>query len=134
MLSTVRQTGFSLIELMIAVVIAAIIAAIAVPTYQEHLRRGKRAAAQAEMMDIANRQHQFFPSNRAYASKSALEATGYALPTEVANTYAYNITIGSGTVPSFLITMTPTGNQAGTGEPALTLNNQGVKTPAEKWQ
>ncbi|WP_269469647.1 type IV pilin protein [Aromatoleum toluolicum] len=121
-----------MIELMITVAIIAILAAVALPNYQQYVIRGKRAAAQAEMMDIANRQQQFLLANRAYASKASLEASGYALPTEVSTNYSYTITVGTGAVPSFTITFTPTGGQASDG--ALTLNSEGVKTPAGKWK
>lgn len=131
---TTRPTdrGFTLIELMVTVAIIAILAAVALPNYQQYVIRSKRAAAQAEMMDIANRQQQFLLANRNYASKTALEASGYSLPTEVSSSYTYAITVGTGTVPSFTITFTATGGQASDG--SLTLNSEGVKTPAAKWK
>lgn len=124
--------GFTLIELMITVAIIAILASVAYPSYQQYVMRGKRAAAQAEMMDIANRQQQFLLANRSYASKPALEASGYTLPTEVSANYTYDISIGSGAVPSFTITFTATGSQTSDG--ALGLTSAGVKTPAAKWK
>lgn len=124
--------GFTLIELMIAVAVVAILAAVALPSYQQYVIRGKRAAAQAEMMDIANRQQQFLLANRSYASKATLEASGYALPTEVSAHYTYDIAVGAGAVPSFTITFTATGSQASDGP--LGLTSAGVKTPAAKWK
>ncbi|MNZ23681.1 Fimbrial protein precursor [compost metagenome] len=126
-----RCRGFTLIELMIAVAIVAILAMVAYPSYQQYVIRGNRAAAQAEMMDIANRQQQYLLANRTYASKSELESGGYALSSEVSGNYGYDISLGSGSVPTFTITFTPTGSQASDG--ALTLDSQGVKAPAGKW-
>jgi len=126
-----KQHGFTLIELVITVAVIAILAAIALPSYQQYVIRSKRSAAQAAMMDIANRQQQFLLANRSYADNAALAASGYALPSEVGSNYSYSITLSATTEPGFTLTLTPTGSQASDG--ALSLNNQGVKSPSEKW-
>lgn len=126
-----RFRGFSLIELMIAVAIVAILAAVAYPSYQQHVIRGHRAAAQAQMLDLANRQQQFLLANRAYATKAALESNGYRLPEDVAARYTYDVTLGNGPAPSFVIAFSPIGPQIRDG--VLALNSAGRKTPAEKW-
>jgi len=133
-MSKSKTRGFTLIELMITVAIVAILASVAYPSYQEYIRKGRRAAAQAEMLDIANRQQQYLLINRGYASKTALENGGYALSTDVANYYGYAITVGSGTVPTYSLTFTPSGAQATDGD--LVLNSDGLKTRAgvaSKW-
>lgn len=127
----VSSRGFTLIELMVVAAIVAILAAIAYPSYQQYIIRGKRSAAQAQMMDIANRQQQYLLANRSYASKTQLESGGYVLPSEVSSNYGYSITVGSGTPPTFTITFTPSGAQASDGN--LTLSSDGSKTPAAKW-
>jgi len=128
-----QQQGFTLIEVMIVVVIVGILLVIALPAFQDQVIKGHRAAAQSEMLDIANREHQFLLANRIYANKATLEANGYNFPLEVAARYGYAVTISIATVPTFLITFTPTtaGNQDDDGP--LTLNHLGVKTPAAKW-
>src|SRR6187399_2334602 len=87
-----RGAGFTLIELMITVTIAAILAAVALPSYRQHIVRGKRSSAQAVMMDIAIREQQFLLANRSYANKAALVASGYSVPAEVSENYTWDVT------------------------------------------
>src|SRR5688572_21124688 len=104
-----RRNGFTLIEVMITVVIIAILASIAIPSYQRYVIRAKRSAAQAQMMEIANRQQQFLLANRSYADKTALTASGYSLPADVAANYDYTITLSAeGTPPGFVLTFDST--------------------------
>lgn len=127
-----QARGFTLIELMITVVVVAILAAIAYPSYVQYVTRSKRAAAQSVMLDIANRQQQFFLANRTFASKAALEGSGFALPAEVSRNYSYAITVSAGPPPSFEIAFTATGSEAERlGD--LKLDSTGKRTPADKW-
>ncbi len=65
--------GFSLIELMISMVIVAILAAIAYPSYQQYIERTKRADAMAELEAIGNRLEQYkIDNNRSYLGADAL--------------------------------------------------------------
>lgn len=55
MITTRRLAGFSLIELLAALAIVAILAAIALPSYQDSVRKARRADAKAALNDIAQR-------------------------------------------------------------------------------
>jgi type IV pilus assembly protein PilE len=127
-----NQGGFTLIELMITVVIVAILLAIALPGFQNQVIRGHRAAAQAQMLDIANREQQFLLANRAYANKATMVANGYTLPPKVSAHYEFTVAVGLATIPTFNITFTPTGRQLKDG--ALTLDHLGNKGPVDKWK
>ncbi|MFC7000747.1 type IV pilin protein [Pseudobowmanella zhangzhouensis] len=62
-----KQQGFSLIELMVAVAIVGILVVIAVPSYQDHVRSANRAAAQADLMALAAAMEQHKSVNYSYA-------------------------------------------------------------------
>lgn len=128
-----RNRGFSLIELMVVVVIIGLLAGIGYPAYQQHVVKGKRVAAQAQMMDIANRQQQVMLANRTYASKAELLAAGFSLPNDVAAVYDWDVSVTSSTPPGFTITFTPVAGRSQASDGALTLTSEGVKTPAGKW-
>lgn len=58
--------GFTLVELMIVIVIVAILLTVALPTYQDSMRKGRRADAKAGLMDAANRQERFMLDRSTY--------------------------------------------------------------------
>jgi type IV pilus assembly protein PilE len=63
-----RQRGVTLLELMIVVVIVAIVASIAFPSYTQYIIRAKRNAAKSVILQVADRQEQFFADNKQYAT------------------------------------------------------------------
>lgn len=78
-----REFGFTLIELMIVVAVIAVLAAIALPMYAEHVRKGKRAEAMQALGDLQLREASYRADNPLYGTMDQL--TGSA-----ANTTAYN--------------------------------------------
>ncbi|NQY62387.1 MAG: type IV pilin protein [Alteromonadaceae bacterium] len=68
MKTTNIQQGMTLIELLIVVAIMGILAAVAYPSYTDHVVRSNRAEAQRELTRLANLQEQYFIDHRAYTT------------------------------------------------------------------
>ncbi|MBE9515469.1 MAG: prepilin-type N-terminal cleavage/methylation domain-containing protein [Proteobacteria bacterium] len=66
--STQNANGFTLIELMIVVVIIGVIAAFAIPSYQDSIRKSKRADAKTAISDAAARMEQFYLDRKTYTN------------------------------------------------------------------
>jgi len=62
--------GFTLIELMIALVVAGLLAAIAYPGYQQYVQRGRRADAKGSLVEMAQFMERYYSENNSYASAS----------------------------------------------------------------
>jgi len=135
----VRARGFTLVELMIVVAIVAIIAAIAIPSYQRSVMRGNRNAAESLMLDMAAAQERFLVDNRNYAtSASQLGYASSTYPNNVSANYSIAVSSSSGAPPSFTITATPqSGSQQANDTTCgtLTLTSAGTKQPTNQcWQ
>ena len=75
-----KQTGFTLIEVMIVVAVVAILAAIAMPSYQEYIRKGRRAEARTALMELMQQQERYATQRNTYKALT-LGQTGTAFKT-----------------------------------------------------
>ena len=123
------QKGFTLIELMITLAVIAILSAIAYPSYQDHVRRGVRSQGQQFLMDLAQRQEQFFLDNRGYATDLGNGAglLNMSIPVEVSNKYTLQQPFAvnnAATPPTFTLVLTPIAGGMMAVDGALVVNNQ----------
>lgn len=125
MVKRTEQRGFSLIELMIVIALIGILAAIAIPNYQNYLVRSKRTAAEAFMLDVSGLQERYRLDNRTYTND--LDDLGVQAPPEVDDNYTIAITL---VAPGYTITATPKGAQlaADVDCGVLTLTSVGAKS------
>lgn len=75
-----KQSGFTLIELMVVVAIVAIIAAVAYPSYQNHVVKTRRAAATTCIQELASFMERFYTTNLRYDQTAGTGGTAVALP------------------------------------------------------
>ena len=113
--------GFTLIEVMIAVAIVAILAAVALPSYGEHSRRAKLIEATSQVADLRVRMEQFFLDNRSY--QNAAGSCGVAMPSGSAVKY---FTFACNTAGPMQYTVTASGAGEMTGL-IYTINEQNVR-------
>lgn len=80
-----KHRGFTLIELMIVVAVVAILAAIAVPSYQESVRKGRRGQAKADLVEVVQQAERYRTVNNTYdgftLASSSSPSTGTAFYT-----------------------------------------------------
>lgn len=137
----ISANGFTLIELMVVVVVIALLAAIALPSYQDSIRKGKRAAAKSVLSDLANRQQAYLLDKRSYATSLTALVPGFAAPAEISVDFQFAVSADNGTSPpSFSVTALPISSimladQCGTSATVpLALTESGARTPAACWR
>jgi type IV pilus assembly protein PilE len=114
---------------MIVCVIVGILAAIVLPSYQNQIRKGNRGSAQSHLMDIAQREQQYFLDTRGSYSTSLTDLQ-MTTPSDVASHYTVTIATNAGPPATFTATATPaSGQDQDLAGNALTITNAGVKGP-----
>ena len=144
------QHGFTLIELMVTVVIVSILAAIAVPAYDNYVLRGKLTEAFTNLANLRVQLEQFYQDNRNYGSSAAacgIDGSGNTIvpmpgspggPTVKYFTYSCNSGAGAGASANQFFTVTATGVATGnTNGFAFTIdqsNNKATTLAPAGWQ
>lgn len=135
-----KNTGFTLIELMITVAIVGILASVALPSYQDSVKKSRRADAEGALVNFANAMERHFTETNTYCDSAdattGTDKTGctgsnhdlgapriYTTPSETAN--FYTLTIYDVSPATYTLRATPVNAQAGNG--ILQLTGTGVR-------
>ncbi|WP_419835933.1 type IV pilin protein [Endozoicomonas atrinae] len=145
-----RNKGFTLVELIIAVAVLGILAAIAIPSYRQHVEDSAIADARASLMGLANAMERHRAQNGSYlgaATDGDNDGTGddtgspriYHQQSPESGTAFFNLTISAAAANSYTLTATASANSPawdGNGAaPTITLTSVGVRggTLAGAW-
>jgi len=124
-----KQAGFTLIELMIVVAIAAILAAVAYPSYIQYVLKAGRSDAKVALHQLAQSQETYFLRNRKYATD--LTTLGYSSANVPSPEGKYIVTLDNATETTFTLQAKPkTGDNQANDEDCQTfiLDHVGRKT------
>lgn len=113
-----RNAGFTLVELMIAVVVLSILIAVALPSFLDSMRKGRRSEAFAALSAMQQAQERYRGSNPSYATLSELATaspSSVVSPTRPGGYYTLSVSSPSST--SYIVTADGSGSsQANDGD------------------
>lgn len=89
---SLKQQGFTLIELMIVIAILGILAAIAIPAYQDYITRARVAEGIQMAASAKTSVAEFWSSQNAFPTTNAQAG----LPANIQGTFVQGITVGAG--------------------------------------
>lgn len=122
------RRGFTIVELLVAVVIVSLLSAIAVPSYFSHVRTGNRASAMAFLNDCSQRMERYYTQNNNY---DVALSTVCPVPSTLTS-YTVTLTTSGGTPSTgYTLTATPTTRQSKDACGVLALNSMGVHSAAK---
>lgn len=124
--------GFTLIEVMIVVAIIGILAAMTYPSYQESVRKSKRADMQSQLLDAAAKMQKYRIANFTFfkpgtTTAIALSDIGVASTYPVSGQQLYDIELKNVTAGYWLLEAKPKANTMQAPDGAIALNSRGER-------
>ncbi len=122
--------GFTLIELLVVIAIIGILAAIAIPSYQDYARKTQRSKAMIGLSEISNLETSYYATNLVFTATLAnLPYPVTAPPTNSASDYYYTFTVTSISSTGFTVNGVKTSGISDPGCSPMTLTSTGTQGP-----
>ena len=133
-----KQSGFTLVELMIVVAIAGVLTAVAYPSYRAQVNKGYVADAQSELSNTAFDMEQAYQENRTYQDPDIADTCAvanfstdnfsFSCATNSKTTYLWtisNLSGGMGSADNYKYTINQSGTKKTIAHAGITLNTAG---------
>jgi type IV pilus assembly protein PilE len=122
-----KQTGFTLLEIMVVVVLIAVLAAIGLPSYNDYILRSRLGEAYANLSDMSTKLEQYFQDQRTYNGVPPPCTAGGTVANLPAAQNARFFTITCSNLGASTYTVTATGSVANTTGFTFTVDQSGLK-------
>jgi type IV pilus assembly protein PilE len=116
------QAGFTLVELMMVTAIIAILAGIALPNYQNYVKKSRIAEATGALADYRVKLEQYYQDNRTYV--------GFSCPNSAITTQSFAFTCGTLSSTAYTVTATGSGSMASF---VYNINQANVRSSTTPW-
>ena len=113
-----KTTGFTLVELMIVIAVMAILVSLALPSYQQSIRKGRRADAQTDLIEFVGQAERVFTQTNSYATAVLPATTDF---------YTYTFSVAA-SATAYTIQAAPKTGQDQDGCGTMRLDQTGLRT------